>query len=204
LKGPKIGIVDYGAGNLTSVNKAFAAIGCEVSTCSGVANLDEFAGIVVPGVGHFRATTAITVEIRDAIVRRIEAGVPLLGICLGMQWLFEGSSEAADAEGLGLLPGRCTRMEVAPPLKVPHVGWNILRQERASPLMDGLARGAQVYFTHSFAIPASDAAVATTVHGSPFVAAVQREHVWGVQFHPEKSGNVGLRVLRNFLLMMRN
>jgi glutamine amidotransferase len=89
-------------------------------------------------------------------------------------------------------------------LKVPHVGWNVLRQERTSSLMDGLARSAQVYFTHSFAVSVSDAAVATAVHGRPFVAAVQREHVCGVQFHPEKSGDVGLRVLRNFVLMARN
>jgi imidazole glycerol-phosphate synthase subunit HisH len=200
----KIGVVDYGAGNLTSVSKAFAAIGCEVATCSEAARLDGFAGIVVPGVGHFAATTAISAGMRETILRRIDAGVPLLGICLGMQWLFEGSSEAADAEGLGILPGRCTRMQVDLPLKVPHVGWNVLKQERTSSLMDGIARSAQVYFTHSFAVSVSDAAVATAVHGRPFVAAVQRKHVCGVQFHPEKSGDVGLHVLRNFVLMARN
>jgi imidazole glycerol-phosphate synthase subunit HisH len=197
----KIAVVDYGAGNLASVKKAFGAIGCEPTLVSGADALDDFAGIVVPGVGHFAATAGITPAMRDAILRSVKVGVPLLGICLGMQWLFEGSSEAADAEGLGILPGRCTRMEVDLPLKVPHVGWNVLRQERASSLMDGIVAGAQVYFTHAFAVAVSDAAVATAVHGRPFVAAVQREHVCGVQFHPEKSGDVGLRVLRNFVLM---
>ena len=197
----RIGIVDYGAGNLASVHKAFAAIGAEMITCSHAREVDELAAIVVPGVGHFAATIAIDDEMREAIARRVEAGVPLLGICLGMQWLFEGSTEAPEVDGLGVLRGRCTRIDVVPPLKVPHVGWNALRRARPSPLMEGVAEGIQVYFTHSFAISSSDDAVASAVHGSSFVAAVQREQVCGVQFHPEKSAGAGLRVLRNFVRM---
>lgn len=197
----KIVVLDYGAGNLTSVRKAFRAIGCDVTTCADAATLADVAAIVVPGVGHFGATAAIACEMREAIVRMTDAGVPLLGICLGMQWLFEGSTEASDANGLGVLPGRCARMEVEPPLKVPHVGWNALHLERRTPLMDGIDDGTQVYFTHSFAVPASDACVATSDHGRPFVAAVQRRNVCGVQFHPEKSGEAGLRILRNFVRM---
>ena len=200
----RLAIIDYGAGNLTSVRKAFTAIGCDAATCSGAGKLDDFGAIVVPGVGHFSATAGIVHELREAIARRVEAGVPLLGICLGMQWLFEGSAEALDVAGSGLLPGRSTRMEVEPPLKVPHVGWNALRLGRRAPLMDGIDDATQVYFTHSFAVAASDACVATAGHGQPFVAAVQRQNVCGVQFHPEKSGVAGLRVLRNFVAIARS
>jgi glutamine amidotransferase len=124
------------------------------------------------------------------------AGVPLLGICLGLQWLFDGSTEARGAAGLGLVPGLCQRLD-AP--KVPHVGWNSLAFPRRSRLMANIAEGAQVYFTHSYAAPIVDVTVATTTYGTTFSAAIERDNIAAVQFHPEKSGDVGLRILRNWL-----
>jgi glutamine amidotransferase len=199
----KVGVLDYGAGNLASVEKAFRAVGCETVRCASSAELHDVGAMVVPGVGHFEATGAIAGELRTTIRRRVEAGVPLLGICLGMQWLFDGSAEASTVPGLGLIAGQCFRLDVDRPLKVPHVGWNSLRVTRAGRLMDGVLDGSQVYFTHSFAAPAGADCAATTTHGVEFAAAVERQHVCGVQFHPEKSGEIGLRVLRNFLRIAR-
>jgi glutamine amidotransferase len=166
----------------------------------------------VPGVGHFDRTGSLDAGWRDAILERIGEGRPLLGICLGMQWLFEGSDEAPDCAGLGLFGGRCYRLRgsdgtTARPavtsdvIKIPHVGWNGLDLQADAPIAEGIARGAQVYFTHSFAAPITENTVAVTTHGEPFAAMVQRGYVAGVQFHPEKSGEVGLRILRNFLSM---
>jgi glutamine amidotransferase len=199
----RIALIDYGAGNLTSVRKAFTAIGADLVVPSAPAELADCAGLVVPGVGHFAATAALDSSWREALTRRVEAGVPLLGICLGMQWLMEGSAEAPDLPGLGLIAGRCERMMVPRPLKVPHVGWNALRVMRRSSILDDVDDGTQVYFTHSFAAPVSEDCSAETVHGRSFAVVVQREHVAGVQFHPEKSGESGLRILRNFLAMTR-
>ena len=140
----------------------------------------------MPGVGHFGATAFLDDAWRDAIQAAVADGVPLLGICLGLQWLFEGSEEAPASPGSARSQGRCIRL---PPLvKVPHVGWNSLEITRPSPLLDGVAEGTQVYFTHSYAAPVTGDCVAATTHGTRFAAAVQRGHVWGVQFHPEKSG----------------
>jgi glutamine amidotransferase len=197
----QIALIDYGAGNLTSVRKAFAAVGGELVTPEAPEALAGCAGVVVPGVGHFGATAALGGEWREAIVRRVETGVPLLGICLGLQWLFEGSEEAPDVAGLGLIAGRCTRMEVARPLKVPHVGWNALEIVRDCEILDGITSGTQMYFTHSFSAPVTADCVAHTEHGWRFAAVVQRANVAGVQFHPEKSGAAGLRILRNFATM---
>ena len=198
-----IGLIDYRAGNLTSVRKGFAAAGAELLLPATPADLEECAGLVVPGVGHFAATTALDESWREAIIRRVDAGVPLLGICLGMQWLLEGSAEAPGLTGLHLIAGRCERMVVERPLKIPHVGWNTLRIRKNSSLLDGIEDGTQVYFTHSFAAPLSTDCVAAAEHGQPFAAVVQREHVAGVQFHPEKSGEAGLRMLRNFVTMAK-
>jgi len=195
-----IALVDYGAGNLTSVRKAFAAIGAEVQTPPTPAELANCSGIVVPGVGHFAATAGIGSEMRQAILRRVEAGVPLFGICLGMQWLFEGSDEASEP-GLGLIGGRCSRIVAPAPLKVPHVGWNALSLTRPSSILEGIETGTHVYFTHCFAAPVTPDCAASTEHGCSFAAVVQRGHVAGVQFHPEKSGEAGLRILANFVRM---
>jgi glutamine amidotransferase len=205
-----IALIDYHAGNLTSVRKAFHALGADLATPDSPAGIADAAAIVVPGVGHFGATRALGPDWIEAILGRVGEGRPLLGICLGMQWLFEGSEEAPDLPGLGLLSGRCYRLRgggaesgaEAPGvvnIKVPHVGWNSLDVQRDTSIVDGVATGSQVYFTHSFVAPVTGDTVAVTEHGEPFAAVVQRGHVAGVQFHPEKSGEVGLQVLRNFL-----
>lgn len=193
-----VALIDYAAGNLASVRKGFAAVGVNLETLNAPNALNRARGIVVPGVGHFSATAALGEKWRQAILDRVKAGVPLLGICLGMQWLFDGSTEAEDVIGLGLIAGTCTRLEAAPPLKVPHAGWNTLIHLRPSALMAGVAAESHVYFTHSFAAPVNDTCAATATHGQSFAAAVERDHIWGVQFHPEKSSAAGLRILRNF------
>lgn len=208
-----IALVDYKAGNLTSVTKALVAVGAKVFVPKSPSDLAPADGIVVPGVGHFNATRALDRPWIDVILSHVGRERPLLGICLGMQWLFESSDEAPDLEGLGLLPGACFRLGSTGPssagVKVPHVGWNALRlsfrgplsagQERPAWIVEGVPDGAQVYFTHSYAAPVIDCAIAVAEHGDTFAAVVQRGRVAGVQFHPEKSGEVGLRILRNFV-----
>lgn len=199
-----IALIDYGAGNLTSVRKALRHLGAAFATPAAPAELAGMAAIVVPGVGHFGATAALTPDWRDAIAEAVARGAPLLGICLGLQWLFEGSEEAPDVGGLAALPGACALIrgdgyDGFGRFKTPHVGWNSLRLTRESWLLDGVREGDQVYFTHSYAAPVTADCVASTRYGVEFAAAVERGHVAGVQFHPEKSGDVGLRILRNFL-----
>jgi glutamine amidotransferase len=198
-----IAVIDYKAGNLTSVRKAFTAIGAAVYEPESPGELDRASAIVVPGVGHFGATRSLNAEWVDAILARIGEGRPLLGICLGMQWLYEGSDEAPDLPGLGLLSGRCYRLSGAgvrgETVKIPHVGWNDLILQRDTSIVEGVPKDAQVYFTHSFVGPITGDTVAITEHGEPFAAVVQRGQVAGVQFHPEKSGEVGLTILRNFV-----
>jgi glutamine amidotransferase len=197
-----IALIDYGAGNLTSVLKALAAIGADVCVPTTADAIGRASAVIVPGVGHFGATRAIDREWVDAIQAHVRRDRPLLGICLGLQWLFEGSDEAPDLSGLGLLEGHCHRLSGGParePVKVPHVGWNSLRFERDAPIVEGVPPESQVYFTHSFVAPITADTVAVTEHGEPFAAVVSRGRIAGVQFHPEKSGDVGLRILRNFL-----
>jgi imidazole glycerol-phosphate synthase subunit HisH len=194
-----IALIDYGAGNLTSVRKALHALGADVQIPREPSELNGATGVIVPGVGNFLATSAIGAPWREAIMESIERGRPLLGICLGLQWLFEGSTEAPGCAGLSLMTGQCDRLEGGPDLKIPHVGWNALHFPRASRLFEGISEGSQVYFTHSYAAPVTGDAIAVTSHGKTFASAVERGHVFGVQFHPEKSGDVGLAVLRNFL-----
>jgi glutamine amidotransferase len=141
---------------------------------------------------------------RQALLAYAAGGRPVLGICLGLQFLFDGSTEAPGIPGLGLLRGECTLLPTSPGRKVPHVGWNSLAIRRASPLLDGLDDGAQVYFTHSYAAPVTEATVATTEHGAPFAAAVEHVNVFGVQFHPEKSSEAGLRILRSFVQISKS
>jgi glutamine amidotransferase len=199
-----IALIDYKAGNLTSVRKAFGAIGAELYDPASPADLERASAIVVPGVGHFGATAALDAGWTDAIRALTREGRPLLGICLGLQWLFGGSEEAPDCRGLGLLSGTCYRLRgsaTGGAVKVPHVGWNSLAICRDAPITAGVATGSQVYFTHSFVAPVTPDTIAVTEHGEPFAAIVQRGRVAGVQFHPEKSGEVGLQILRNFLQM---
>jgi glutamine amidotransferase len=200
-----IALVDYGAGNLASVRKALNAIGANTWTPTVAGELGRAHGIIVPGVGHFDSTKALTGEWRAAIKTMVDDGVPLLGICVGLQWLFEGSEEAGDTEGFCLFEGRCfylgnarPKTEDPRPFKVPHVGWNSLAVNRPSRLMAGVDDGSQVYFTHSYAAPVIGETAAVCEYGMPFSAAVERGNVSGVQFHPEKSGDVGLKILTNW------
>ena len=201
-----IALVDYGAGNLTSVKKALTALGAAFTVPAAPADCAGASGLIVPGVGHFSATTALGEAWRDAISRAVGTGTPLLGICVGMQWLFEGSEEAPGVPGLGVLDGACRllRGNATERLKIPHVGWNALQspvgeQTFRGRLLAGLPQTPYVYFTHSFAAPVTSDCVASTTHAESFAAAVERDLVFGVQFHPEKSGDAGLRILRNYL-----
>jgi glutamine amidotransferase len=194
-----IALIDYQAGNLTSVKKALTTIGADVFVPEGPDALREARGIIVPGVGHFGATRALDAAWIEGILERIGEGRPLLGICLGMHWLFEGSDEAPDLPGLGLLSGQCRRLTSSDAIKIPHVGWNTLSLQREASILDGVADQSQVYFTHSYVAPLTSETVAMAEHGEPFSAVVQRANIAGVQFHPEKSGDVGLQILRNFI-----
>jgi glutamine amidotransferase len=200
-----IAVIDYKAGNLTSVVKALGYLGARdvVVTQSPevVRGADK---IVLPGVGHFRATQLLKdLGLTEATRERIAEGAPFLGICVGLQWLYEGSTEAQATEGLCHFASECERFPVVyegVELKSPHVGWNSLEKIREdSRLLRGVAEGAFVYFTHSWRAPVSQDTAAVTNYGGAFTAVVERENVMGVQFHPEKSAEVGLRVLRNFL-----
>jgi glutamine amidotransferase len=198
-----IALVDYGAGNLTSVRKAFHHLGADIFTPQSPAELERAIAVVVPGVGHFAATRSLTSDWHAAIHQGLAAGRPLLGICVGMQWLYEGSVEAPDCPGLGVIKGRCQRLTGGVDrLKVPHVGWNTLRFPKATALFAGVDRDASVYFTHSFAGPVTIETAAITEYGDAFAAAVEEDLVMGVQFHPEKSGDTGLAILRNFLQLV--
>lgn len=194
-----IALIDYGAGNLTSVRKGFAAAGADLFTPNDPVDLARANGIVVPGVGNFAATAALEGAWTAAIRNVVNAGMPLLGICLGMQWLYEGSDEAPGVSGLGVIAGTCTRLPRKDALKVPHVGWNSLHAPRPSQLLAGVGEGTQVYFTHSYAAPVTAESAATCEHGAVFAAAVERARIFGVQFHPEKSSDAGIRILRNFV-----
>ena len=256
-----IALIDYGAGNLTSVRKALAHLGAPVTTPAAPPDLAEAAGVIVPGVGNFEVTAALGDDWRAAIRDHIAREKPMLGICVGMQWLFDGSAEAPGHPGLELLPGTCSLITDeesasaggaeagdadptqaaggaagigarpgkagagsaggdlretggdavqtgagavqtdagAGGFKVPHVGWNSLHRTRDSWLLEGVGEGDQVYFTHSYAAPVTESCVGSTRYGVEFAAAVERGAVGGVQFHPEKSSDVGLRILSNFL-----
>jgi glutamine amidotransferase len=196
----RVTVIDYKAGNLTSVLKALHHLGAEtVVTDADLALIETAERIVLPGVGHFAATdrldaTGITPAIREAIAR----GVPFLGICVGMQWLYAGSSEAPEQPGLGHFSESCARFPESKE-KVPHVGWNSLEIRPKSRLLAGVDPGEYVYFTHSYKAPVTADTAAVTHYIEPFAAAVERDNVMGVQFHPEKSGATGLKILSNFL-----
>jgi glutamine amidotransferase len=192
-----IAIVDYGAGNLASVKKAVDWLGCECAVTSDPAQVEAAAKIILPGVGHFASTTALDRSgLRDAIGAALERDVPFLGICVGMQWMLEGSQESPETTGLGLIRGECERFPGE--VKSPHVGWNSLEVAETSQLFRGVEASPFVYFTHSFRVPLTETTVACCEYGGKFSAAVERDRVFGVQFHPEKSGEVGLKVLGNF------
>ncbi|HLV86300.1 MAG TPA: imidazole glycerol phosphate synthase subunit HisH [Candidatus Sulfotelmatobacter sp.] len=192
-----IAIVDYGAGNLTSVKKAFDFLGEDSVVTSDPKVAAKATKIVLPGVGHFASTSVLSNSgMQAAVMEAIGRGVPFLGICVGMQWMFEGSQEAPDTEGLGLLEGKCERFPNS--VKSPHVGWNQLEISPNSRLFARLRSDPFVYFTHSYRAPTTDATTARCEYGGRFSAAVERDQVFGVQFHPEKSGETGLKLLGNF------
>ncbi len=193
-----IAVIDYKAGNLTSVMKALDALGCAATVTADPAVVRGAEKVILPGVGHFQATQVLAASgLTDAVAEVIARGVPFLGICVGLQWLFAGSTEAEGVAGLGVFRGCCERFAAG--VKVPHVGWNQVSVDAQSRLMRGVEDGSFVYYTHSFRAPVVAETVAVTEYGGPFSGAVERGHVMGVQFHPEKSGAAGLRVLRNFV-----
>jgi glutamine amidotransferase len=200
-----IAIIDYKAGNLTSVVKALTYLNTPEITVTQDPNLvRKAAKIVLPGVGHFQATQLLTdLGLTEAVRESVARGTWFLGICVGMQWLFEGSTEGPATPGLAHLSGQCehfpTSIEGAE-LKSPHVGWNSLEDIREdSRLLRNIAPGGFVYYTHSWRAPIVKATAAVTNYGGPFTAAVEQNNVMGVQFHPEKSAAVGLQVLKNFV-----
>jgi glutamine amidotransferase len=200
-----IAVIDYKAGNLTSVVKALGYLGArEVVVTQSPEVVLAAEKVVLPGVGHFQATQLLgELGLTEVVRASIAKGVWFLGICVGLQWLFEGSTEAPGTQGLGEFAGMCERFPAVvdgAELKSPHVGWNSLEGIRGdSRLLRGVENGGFVYFTHSWRAPVVDATVAVTNYGGGFTAAAERGNVMGVQFHPEKSAEVGLRVLGNFL-----
>ena len=197
---PQVAIIDYGVGNLRSVEKAFGVTGCAAVVSSDERVLYGADRLVLPGVGAFAACmNALTERGFDELVReRVAESIPLLGVCVGMQMLFEESEEFGTTRGLGLLPGRVRRF--SEDLVVPHVGWNRIRQRVAHPLFEGIEDAAFFYFVHSYYCePAEDEVIlGETDYGLPYASVVARENLCGVQFHPEKSQAAGLRLLSNF------
>lgn len=210
-----IAIVDYGMGNLRSVEKALAHLGHAAEITASPERIARAERLILPGVGAFGAAMAQLGRVpegggpglAEAVRQAAAAGVPLLGICLGMQLLLSESEEQGRHPGLGLVPGRVLRFPATgdPELKVPHMGWNALRFPRPSPLFAGLEEGTQVYFVHSYYCRPEDpgVVVAECTHGIPFCAALEQENLYAVQFHPEKSGAAGLRLLDNFARLPR-
>lgn len=199
-------IIDYGIGNLRSLEKAFQAVGVEVLRTDDPERVRQATRLVLPGVGAFGACIA---EIRrrgleQAILEAVDRGTPLLGVCAGLQLLFEESEEHGRHRGLGLLPGRVIRFpETAPDgqrLKIPHMGWNTITRHQVGGLLDGIPEGAFFYFVHSYYAAATrpEDVLASSTYGIPFPAIVGRDRIFGVQFHPEKSQQYGLRILKNF------
>lgn len=192
-----IAIIDYRAGNLNSVGKALHALGAEVSITNQPETVLAAEKIILPGVGHFSALSALTENgLADALFETLRSGKPFLGICLGMQWLFEGSEEAPNIAAARFFSGVCKKFPST--VKCPHVGWNSLATAPHSRLLQAIAPQSFVYYTHSFHAPIVDTTTAQTEYGLPFSAVVERGNIFGVQFHPEKSGQVGLSILKAF------
>ncbi len=202
-----IAVIDYKAGNLTSVVKALRYLGAgEVTVTQDPELVRHAAKIVLPGVGHFQSTQLLTdLGLTEAVRESVARGAFFLGVCVGLQWLFEGSTEAPATAGLGHFAGRCERFPARyerAPLKSPHVGWNSLEGLRKdSRLLRGVPEGGFVYYTHSWRAPVVAGTAAVTHYGGAFTAVVEQGNVMGVQFHPEKSAEVGLRMLKNFVEM---
>ena len=192
-----IAVIDYKAGNITSVKKALDAIGAEALITDDPAVVAKADKIMLPGVGHFAATETIEKSgMRKVVESAIGSGVPFFGICVGMQWMLESSEEAPNVHGLGALHSMCERFPVA--VKAPHVGWNQIRPVRESRLLRNVEPGAFVYYSQSYRAPITPETVAVTEYGGEFSAVVERDNTFGVQFHPEKSAAAGMQILKNF------
>jgi len=193
-------LIDYGAGNVPSVERALGRLGAQVETTNAVETIAAARCLVLPGVGHCAALICALDErsLRQPIRGAINRGTPFLGICLGLQVLYESSEEAPDMPSLGVLPGRVTRLPET--VKLPHMGWNTLATTRPSRLLASIPSDAYFYFAHSFAAPATGKeSSATCSHGRDFIAVLEKDNLYAVQFHPEKSGAAGAQVLQNFL-----
>jgi imidazole glycerol phosphate synthase glutamine amidotransferase subunit len=196
----KITILDYGAGNVPSVERALQRLGAESQRTASAECIAKAEALLLPGVGHYAALVRALDEkkLRAPLVDAIRSGVPFLGICLGLQVLFKSSEEASRLQGLDLLPGIVSALPSN--VKLPHMGWNQLEKKRESSLLTGVDAGAYFYFAHSFAALDSNAlAAATCSHGAEFTAVIEQQNIFAVQFHPEKSGDSGARILQNFL-----
>lgn len=201
MKEPKVIIIDYGLGNLRSVEKGLQYVGVPSKVSGDIGDIEEADAIILPGVGAFESGMSKFAPLKDAVIKKVKGGTPLFGICLGMQMLFEESEENGLHKGLGLVPGRVTRF--SGDLKVPHMGWNSLTIDKRHPVLEGISDGAFVYFVHSYRAGVNDCTVASTDYGGMFSAMVASgENVVGTQFHPEKSGETGLRMLKNFAGMI--
>jgi imidazole glycerol-phosphate synthase subunit HisH len=194
-----IAIFDYGAGNLRSVENTLGELGADYRIVRNAEGLKDAEKIILPGVGHFGQMMRALDElgVRDALRERALSGIPFLGICLGLHAMFEVSEEAPEVRGLGLYPGDVKRFE--PGARVPHMGWNSLDLKRECRLLEGLGEHPYMYFAHSYYVPESPLAAATCTYGLPYTAVLESGNVFGVQFHPEKSGPVGLRIVKNFV-----
>jgi imidazole glycerol phosphate synthase glutamine amidotransferase subunit len=196
----KVTVIDYGAGNVTSVGRALRELGADVTATNRADEIRVAKTLILPGVGHYGALIAALDAhyLRSPLREAIAGGAMFLGICLGLQTLYEGSDEAPELAGLGVLKGRVARLPSS--VKLPHMGWNKLSVTRSSALLAGISSESHFYFAHSYAAPSSGAErVAACTHGSEFMAVVERDNLFGVQFHPEKSGAPGAKLLENFL-----
>jgi imidazole glycerol phosphate synthase glutamine amidotransferase subunit len=198
----RVTLIDYGAGNATSVERAFNRLGVESIRTSAAECIANAEALVLPGVGHFAALMRSINErsLRAPLLDALARGVPFLGICLGLQALYKTSDEAPQLQGLGVLPGNVRALPSN--VKLPHMGWNQLAPKRASRLLQGIDSHAYFYFAHSYAAAHSkenEEIAATCSHGSEFIAVLERENLFAVQFHPEKSGTAGAQLLQNFL-----
>jgi len=193
-----LALIDYGAGNLMSISNAFTKLGEKPELVTEPEQLESADKIILPGVGNFGSAMQRLEKFREVLTEKIDKGVPFLGLCLGIQVILEGSEESPGVEGLGIIKGTCKRFPST--VKIPHMGWNSIKVGAESGILDGIQAGDYFYFVHSYyPVPEDDVIVATTNYGIEFPSVIAKGNVFATQFHPEKSGDSGLRILRNFL-----